>query len=151
MSEGSGADTENRCQRAPSTVFCTPVTVHNIGSFLPNRPLVFCQGGQQIGQQGAASPTVAEVIPKLCVKAVSKSKKKDAKTFVLRNICIEEASSVPALKNVIKKQLKNDIDDDFDVGVMEGTLVVNLRTQDDLKEFWIEARKGRKVLLWCDG
>ena len=102
MSEGNRAGTAEKGQRAPATVFCTPVA---IGNFLPNRPSssVFCQGGQQIGQQGVASATVAEVIPKLCVKAVSKSKKKDAKTFVLRNICIEEASSVPDLKNVIKK------------------------------------------------
>ena len=35
------------------------------------------------------------------------------------------------------------------VGVMEGTSVVNICTQ-DLREFWLEAKKGGKVLLWCD-
>lgn len=142
-SSGSGSGAGNKGQKAPSTVFCTPVAVHNIASFLPP-PL---GGGQQMGQQG----TQKDVIPKLFIRAVGKTKKKDTKTFVLRNICVQDVTTVMALKDVIKKQLGSDIDDgDFDVGVMEGSSVVNLRTQDDLKEFWVEAKKGSRVFLWCD-
>ena len=56
-----------------------------------------------------------------------------------------------ALKNVIKEQLEDDvISGEFDVGVMQGTSVVNIRSQEDLKDWWVEARKGGKVVLWCD-
>ena len=56
-------------------------------------------------------------------------------------------TSIPELKNVIKS-----VEDDFDVhvGVMQGTAAVNICTWDDLKELWLEAKKGVKVLLWCD-
>jgi uncharacterized protein (UPF0371 family) len=75
---------------------------------------------------------VVQVIPKLYIRAVSKSKK-DAKTFVLCNIDIE---AIPELKNVVKNQLTNSIvKEDFDVGVMQGTAVVNICTRDDLEEF----------------
>ena len=100
-------------QRAPATVVCTPVTVHNIaGSFVPNQLSSSGQGGQQIGVKDPPrrACTQQEVIPKLFIRAVSKSKK-DTKAFILWNVSEENVSSILELKYVIKEQLKNDIND----------------------------------------
>ena len=161
-----------KCQKATATVFCTPATVHNniFGRFVPSQSphpaaaVDYQAGGQQIRSNPIAGTGVPppqaqtievseEVIPKVYIRAVSncKSKGKEDKTIVLRDIVVESVSSIPELKNVIKKQLKNDIiEDDFDVGVMQGTTVVNIRTVENLKEFWLDLKKGVKVLLWCD-
>ena len=40
------------------------------------------------------------------------------------------------------------VDSDFEVGMVEGLSVINIRTQDDVKEFWLEAKKVGK---WCCG
>ena len=49
----------------------------------------------------------------------------------------------------IREQLKDIICGDFDVGVMDGTAVVNIRTLEDLKDVWMDVRKSEKVFL-CD-
>ena len=53
--------------------------------------------------------------------------------------------------SIIKEQLEGDIiSGAFDVGIMQGTVVVNVRSQEDLNDVWMEARRGGKVVLWCD-
>lgn len=134
MSEGGGTTLR--------TVFCTPVTVNNVVSNqqASNQP----HGGRQLDRAGTR-------VPKLCIRVVSKTKKKDAKTFILRDVGEENFSSIMELKKTIKKQLGGDVvDSDFEVGMVEGSSVINIRTQDDVKEFWLEAKKGGKVMLWCD-
>lgn len=61
---------------------------------------------------------------------------------------MQQVSTVVDLKNLIREQWRNDIDDGhFDVGIMEGVSVVNFV---HMKEFWAEAKKGSKVFLWCN-
>lgn len=165
----------NRAGTTPTVVF-TPVTVQNVArnvnvattprvgvptsTAVPTRqaPRVIARTvststptGHSGGTPNLGSADAKSKIPKVYLKAVSRSSKKDTKTFVLRNIDDEEITTVAALKNVIKKQLEDDIiSGAFDVGVMQGALVVNVRSQEDLKDVWTEARKGGKVVLWCD-
>ena len=40
---------------------------------------------------------------------------------------------------------------DFDVGFLQGSTVVNIRSSEDLDEVWNDIRKGRTIVLWCDG
>ena len=47
--------------------------------------------------------------------------------------------------------MKDDVtSEDFDVGVMQGTAVVSIRSLKDLKDVWMDVRKGGKVFMWCD-
>ena len=57
------------------------------------------------------------------------------------------------LKSVIKTKLSDDITvGDFDVGYVQGTTVVRIRSSDDLEELWSLLRQPQKnTLLWCDG
>ena len=74
-----------------------------------------------------------------------KTKRKDAKTFILRDVGEENFSPIMELKKTIKKQSGGDVvDSDFEVGMVEGSSVINIRTQDDVKEFWLEAKKVGK-------
>ena len=59
--------------------------------------------------------------------------------------CCEE------LKKVIREQLKEDIvNHNFDVGYVQGTKVVRIRSRLDLQEFWQNFKKSN-LILWCDG
>ena len=40
--------------------------------------------------------------------------------------------------------------DQFDVGYVQGTKVVRLRSRIDIQEFWKNYKKGN-LILWCDG
>lgn len=54
---------------------------------------------------------------------------------------VQEVSTVAALKDLIKEQLRSGIDNsDFDVDV-KGHSVVSFCMQDDLKEFRVDAKK----------
>ena len=48
-------------------------------------------------------------------------------------------------------QLQKDVSGDFDVGFLQGYTVVNIRSSEDLDEVWNDIRKGRTIVLWCDG
>ena len=93
------------------------------------------------------------IIPKLLLKAVSRSTKK-SKVFTLRDINVDSVTSLAILKTIIKDQLANDtlFDFDFDVGYVQGANVVTIRNEKDLSDVWGDARKqGHNVVLWCDG
>ena len=57
------------------------------------------------------------------------------------------------LKTLIRAQLQDDIQrtGDFDVGYLQNSTVVSLRSPEDIQEIWSSMIKGTKVTLWCDG
>lgn len=87
---------------------------------------------------------------KALLKAVGK---KDPKTFTLYNINQHALLTCDDLKGVIRKKLSDDITSgDFDVGYVQGTTVVRIRTSEDLEELWLLLRQPHKnTILWCDG
>ena len=93
----------------------------------------------------------SKIVKKILVKAVSKEKGKDAKLFTLRNIQTDCISSCDDLKKVIKTQLNKDVVDKFDVGYMQNTSAVSIRSDEDLLDIWDQVHNGKKVILWCDG
>ena len=102
----------------------------------------------------ATQPTVQPVqqVTKVLLKAVAKYDKKKSKTFTLRNISAASLSTCATLKFLIRAQLQEDIiSSDFDVGYVNGTNIVSLRSGDDLAEIWSRLLKGDKLVLWCDG
>ena len=90
------------------------------------------------------------IIEKVILKAVPKTGK-NYKLFSLRSINCNKVVSHDDLKDVIRKQLQDDIQRDFDIGVVSGSNVISIRTQADLSEFWSDIRKKKNLLLWCDG
>ena len=100
----------------------------------------------------ATQPYSANVIKKVLLKAVSKSNKKDPKTFTLRNIQSSHISTCHELKFLIRAQLQEDmIKEDFDVGYLQNSTVISIRSTDDLLEVWENIRRGKNITLWCDG
>ena len=92
-------------------------------------------------------------IDKVLLKAVNKKGKKDPKTFTLRNIDQHAISTGDDLKSMIRKKLSDDITTgEFDVGYIQGTTVVRVRSSEDLEELWSLLRQPQKnTVLWCDG
>ena len=91
------------------------------------------------------------ILSKLLLKAVSKTTKK-SKVFTLRDINVNNVTSVEVLKQIIKKQLTHDITSDFDVGYIQGTNIISVRGEKDLNDIWRGVQKqGATTLLWCDG
>ena len=90
---------------------------------------------------------------KVLLKAVNKKGKKDPKIFTLRNINQHALLTCEDLKGVIRTKLSDDITNgDFDVGYVQGTTVVRIRTSEDLEELWSLLRQPHKnTVLWCDG
>ena len=93
------------------------------------------------------------VLPKVLLKAHSLNKKDPAKTFTLRNLDLSVIKSCADLKAVIKRRLSSDITaGEYDVGYIQGSNVVRVRTPDDLDELWALLRNQQKnVAIWCDG
>lgn len=90
------------------------------------------------------------VISKVLLKAVG-SAKKDWKTFTFCNVNPISLNTQEKLKLLIRAQLQKDASGDFDVGFLQGSTVVNIRSSEDLDEVWNDITKGRTILLWCDG
>ena len=40
---------------------------------------------------------------------------------------------------------------DFDIGFLQGSTTVNLRTSQDLLDVWNDIAGGKNIVLWCDG
>lgn len=63
--------------------------------------------------------------------------------------------SCDCLKRVIKEQLQQEILPDihsFDVGFIQGSNVVSIRSIEDLRELWSDMlQSASKTVLWCDG
>ena len=91
------------------------------------------------------------IIKKILLKAVTKSSKKDPKTFMLRDVNINSIVTCDQLKQLIKSQLSRDLVKEFDVGYYDGSTVVSIRSAQDLGEIWSDLKRGSKVILWCDG
>ena len=110
----------------------------------------------QARQVNVPLPYSSRIVEKVMLKAVCKSKggtknKTDPKIFTLRNINSAQVCSSEELKQVIKTQLSNDIVDDFEVGVVQGSNVISIRSRDDVMDIWKDVNKGTKVVLWCNG
>ena len=71
--------------------------------------------------------------------------------FTLRNVILSNSSSVENLKGIIKTQLGDEICSNFDIGYLQGSSAVYLRSREDLSEVWSNIQKGTNVILWCDG
>ena len=109
--------------------------------------------GQPPTTSRVAAPTLQSplVLQKLLLKAVSKTTKK-SKVFILRDINVNNVTSVEVLKQIIKNQLTHDITSDFDVGYIQGTNIISIRGEKDLNDIWSGVQKqGANALLWCDG
>lgn len=95
-----------------------------------------------------------DLISKILIKAcVNGGSNKESKTFSLRNLNTSDLTSVDNLRNVIKSQLKSEVQQtkSFDVGYLQGNTVVSIRSREDLLEVWANIKKGDSVTLWCNG
>ena len=107
-----------------------------------------------IGTQ--ASPVRSTVLPitmSVSCRVVdpSATRKKDAKTFMLRGI---HFSSLNHLKQEIYRQLGSAVvsnDLSFDVGYIKGQTKLCMHSNDDLMEVWHNLEKGGTCTLWCEG
>ena len=118
-------------------VFVTPLSSHHFGGSrlseqLPRR--------ESVVMDASASPASSvgllarPVINKLLLKAFSKSSKKDPKTFTLRNVPTATINTCEQLKDEIRVQLQNDVVQEFDVGYIQGSTSISIRTSHDLSE-----------------
>ena len=90
------------------------------------------------------------VIKKILLKAFIKGKK-DSKVFTLRNIRTDDVTSCKDLVSIIKSQLQHDVIKDFDVGFVENSSSVSIRSNEDLRDVWDQIKRGKNTMLWCDG
>ena len=96
--------------------------------------------------------TQRQLTGKVLIKAFPKGSKKDPKTFTLRNIDPLVVSSKDKLKQVIRERLPQEISQrGFDVGYLQGSNGISMRSKEDLVDVWGSIEKGTKVILWCDG
>ena len=93
----------------------------------------------RVQPQTSADQVIEKVIIKICSQ---NENKKDSKMFTLRNI--PSSVSIDGLKDVIKNQLKDEVCSNFDVGYMQGSNPVCLRTKE---EIWRTILKGNNMIL----
>ena len=56
------------------------------------------------------------------------------------------------LERVIRDQLFDEISrSTFDIGYIQGSHTVTIRSKEDLLEVWSNLKKGGNIILWCDG
>ena len=85
------------------------------------------------------------------LRAALKNNLKEVKTFTMRNVDISTIKSIYELKSVIRGHFMEDIKPSFDVGYVQGSNLIRVRSKDDLSEMWSEIRKAKNVCVWCDG
>lgn len=141
--QGSGA---TPCRETARQVFVTPLPMTSGSTASGTLPPAPC------GTQSRASPNPVKV-SKVLLKAFSRGSKKDPKIFTLRDVPTGVISTCKQLKQEIRTQLQRDIaqDHSFDVGYMQGSTPVSIRTPSDIADVWSEVNAGKKVVLWCDG
>ena len=71
--------------------------------------------------------------------------------FTLRNIDTASIKSCDDLKEEIRIQFSDDIRRNFDVGYVQGSNLISVRSSHDVCEVWNSKRKGYELTLWCDG
>ena len=133
---------------ATSTSLAVPSTSQVLGQ---SRQLTTSTPGELQTRGRDHSRNRESIISKLLLKAVCKSTKQAPKTFTLRNVDIASITSQGQLKKVIKEQLREDLVKEFDVGYYQSSIVVSIRSSQDLVEVWNDLKAGKKVILWCDG
>lgn len=112
-------------------------------------PVVSNSKSNSVVTQRQGQKDVDSKLDKVLLKAAYKGKK-EFKTFTLRNVDTAAIASCKDLKKLIKDSLRDDINSkDFDVGYMQGSNVIRVRTKEDLSEMWAEVKK--QGTLWCDG
>lgn len=121
------------------------VVVTQSGNAQPRQVLVTPLPGGPPTKTGDA-PTVEKVM----LKAVSKAGK-ESKLFTLRGLDTGKLISRDDIKHAILDQLQDDVSGDFDVGLIVQGNVIAIRSIHDLKEFWLDVKSGKKVMLWCNG
>ena len=87
----------------------------------------------------------------MLLKAAHKNNLKEQKTFTVRNVNTATIESPAALKSLIRDNFSDDIGPVFDVGYIQGSTVVRIRSKEDLAEMWCDIRKCKNTCLWCDG
>ena len=90
-------------------------------------------------------------LEKILLKAAHKSNLKELKTFSIRNVDTSTIQSLKDLKSLIRGHFPDDIEPVFDVGYIQGSCVVRVRSKEDIAEMWSDIRKSKSVCLWCDG
>lgn len=145
INSGSGVQSNSiprASQNLAGLVVATPLT-----SSVPRAP-------QQIPPLPPRAPQQIPPLPisKVLIKVCPKGKKKETKTFSLRNIHPSKVVSVENLKTIIRTQLQGEISQSskFDIGYLQGSNVVSIRSEEDLLEIWENFRKGANITLWCD-
>ena len=58
----------------------------------------------------------------------------------LRVVCVEPNSL-----------LQVDTESSFDIGYIQGSHLITIKSVEDLLEVWANIKKGTNVILWCDG
>ena len=57
-----------------------------------------------------------------------------------------------SLECVIRDQLCDEISESsFDIGYIQGSHLITIKSVEDLLEVWANIKKGTNVILWCDG
>ena len=85
-------------------------------------------------------------------KGTGKKKSTSSKTFVLRGINVATVTTCSHLKALIRKQVGGEIvEDDFDVGYLQGSNAIVMRNEEDIHELFSSLLKGSNTIIWCDG
>ena len=88
-------------------------------------PVVSNSKSHSVVTQRQGQKDVDSKLDKILLKAAYKGKK-EFKTFTLRNV---DTAAIASLKKLIKDSLRDDINSkDFDVGYMQGSNVIRVRT-----------------------
>ena len=78
----------------------------------------------------------------MLLKAALKGGNKDGKAFTIRDFDTAAISSCDDMKMLIREQLSKDIvAEDFDIGFVNGSSVIRIRSKEDLSDVWSALRK----------
>lgn len=106
-------------------------------------PLGYSQSSQllNVSHQGL-SATATTVINRMFLRAVMKRGNKEGKTFTIRNINTSEVRTCECLRDIIREQLAHNIVDGlFDVGFVDGSHVVRIRSGESILSILRQLRK----------
>lgn len=113
---------------------------------------------RQLQNQLVQSQVPSQVPPppqKQAVRVLLKAvKKKGTKSdSSLRNVILSSIESINMLKDVIREGISDDITSkDFDVGYLQGSNVIRIRSREDISELCSLINKPQSnITLWCDG
>ena len=64
---------------------------------------------------------------------------------------LHQIISIDDIRSPIRKNFSRDVGEEFDVGYIQGTTIIRVRSKDDIDEMWSEIQKSKNTSLWCDG